>query len=233
MAVIEEGNSEVRSSKLKMGLSSNYKSEELGVDTAVSKLLQPPNPPSSSSSPSFHVLFESCCLKTKQLKSIRKRFQFPRGTVTRLPHPNEKACTFAHVKVCFYEVAFSCGLRFPIHPFIMSLLSSLNLAPGQLVPNAWRTIISCMLIWVFVYEGDMISLNEFLHLYRLKPSTHYGYYELLPWNRNSRIVSGLPSSFYDWKSRYFFISGSRWKAMSDDLWRSHLLVLFFKLFSKM
>ena len=195
MAVIEKGDFGVRSSELEMGLSSNYESEELGVDTVVSKLLKTPNAPLSSSLPPFHALFESCCLKMTQLKSIRKRFQFPRGTVARLPRPNENACNFAHSKVCFYEAAFSCGLCFPIHPFIMSLLSALNHALGQLIPNAWRTIISCMSIWVSIHEGNMISLNEFLHLYRLKLSTHYGYYELLPWNRNSRIVSGflLPS----------------------------------------
>ena len=49
----------------------------------------------------------------------------------------------------------------------------------------------------------MITLNEFLYLYHLIPSTHYGYFELLPWDRKSRVVSGFPSSFRDWKSRYF------------------------------
>jgi len=53
-------------------------------------------------------------------------------------------------------------------------------------------------------DGEMITLNEFLFLYRLKASTHYGYFELLPWTRKSRIVMGFPSSFHDWKSRYFF-----------------------------
>ena len=64
----------------------------------------------------------------------------------------------------------------------------------------------------------MITLNEFLHLYRLKASTHYGYFEHLPWNRESRIIRNFPTSFRDWKSRYFFISGSRWETMFDDLW---------------
>ena len=64
----------------------------------------------------------------------------------------------------------------------------------------------------------MITLNEFLHLYCLKPSTHHGYFELLPWDRKYRVVYGFPSSFRDWKSRYFFIFGTRWKTMSDDFW---------------
>jgi len=185
-------------------------------------------PPSSSkpsssskvplSSIPFHALFESCLLESRHLKSIRKRFQFPEGVSIRLPHPSEKACTFAHGEVSFYEATFSCGLRFLLHPFIMQLLSALNVAPGQLVPNTWRTIIGCMSIWVSVHDRDMITLNEFLYLYSLKPSTHYGYFELLPWNRESRIVCVFPTSFRDWKSRYFFISRSGWETMSDDLW---------------
>jgi len=102
-------------------------------------------------------------LENKHLKSIRKRFQFPCGVVTRLPRSNEKAYAFAHGEVSFYKPAFLCGLHFPVHPFIMTLLSALNVTSGQLVPNAWRTIISYMSIWVSVHDRDMITLNEILH----------------------------------------------------------------------
>ena len=73
-----------------------------------------------------------------------------------------------------------------------------------------------MSIWVSSCDGDMITLNEFLHLYLLKASTCYGYFELLPWDRKSRIVKGFPSSFRDWKSLYFFISGVGWEIVYDD-----------------
>ena len=65
-------------------------------------------------------------------------------------------------------------------------------------------------------DKEMLTLNEFLFLYRLKVSTYYGYFELLPWDKKSRIVRGFPSSFCDWKSRYFFISGTDWESLSDD-----------------
>ena len=74
-----------------------------------------------------------------------------------------------------------------------------------------------MSIWVSIRDGDMITLNEFLYLYRLKPFTHYRYFEHLPWNRESRIVRNFPTSFHDWKLRYFFASGSRWETITDDL----------------
>ena len=64
----------------------------------------------------------------------------------------------------------------------------------------------------------MITLNEFNHLYRLKESKEFGYYEFVPWDRSSRLVVDLPSSFYYWKSRYFFVSGDGWETLSDDFW---------------
>ena len=36
-----------------------------------------------------------------------------------------------------------------------------------------------MLIWASIHDRDMITLNEFLYLYHLKPSIHYEYFELL------------------------------------------------------
>ena len=41
----------------------------------------------------------------------------------------------------------------------------------------------------------MIMLDEFVHLYHLKESKEYEYYELVPWVSKARIVTDLPSSF--------------------------------------
>lgn len=170
---IEYRADDVRSSELETGLSSSAETLSKIVDTAVSQL------PSSSSSCPLHALSKSCSLKESHLKGFRKRFQFPKGTSVRLPRLGEKSCKFAHGEVCLYETNFLCGLRFPVHLFIMHLLNEFQIGPGQLVPNAWRTIISCMSIWVSACDEKMITLNEFLFLYHLKASTHYGYFELL------------------------------------------------------
>ena len=117
------------SSDLERGASSNIGGEGTRVDTAI---FAP-----SSSQPSvpavvraFHALKEKCSLKIEVFSKFKDRFQFLEGTSTRLPRKDERVCTFAHGEVCFYEAAFSCGLRFPVHPFIMRLLHHLNLALG-------------------------------------------------------------------------------------------------------
>ena len=67
-----------------------------------------------------------------------------------------------------------------------------------------------------VTKGDMIELDKFVHLYRLKESKEYRYYELMPWVRKARIVIDLPLSFRYWKSRFFFVFGDGWETLSDD-----------------
>ena len=64
----------------------------------------------------------------------------------------------------------------------------------------------------------MITLNEFVHLYLLKDSKEFGYYELVPWDRRSWLIVDLPSSFRYWKSRYFFVLGNGWETFSNDFW---------------
>ena len=70
--------------------------------------------------------------------------------------------------------------------------------------------------WTTIADGDMITLNEFIHLYHLKESKEFGYYERVPWDRKSRLDIDLPSSFRYWKSRYFFVLGDGWETLSDD-----------------
>ena len=97
--------------------------------------------------------------------------------------------------MCFYEAAFLSGHRFPVHPFIMELLGHFNITPGQLMPNSWRIVISCMGIWLVATDGDMVKVDEFTNLYHLKESKEYRYYELVPWTREVMIVRDLPSLF--------------------------------------
>ena len=68
---------------------------------------------------------------------------------------------------------------------------------------------------MIVTEGDMMRLDKFVHLYRLKEPKEFGKYELVPWDRKVRLIVNLLSSFRYWKSRYFVSSGD-WETPSDD-----------------
>ena len=115
----ENMGSELGSSGQERGSSSGVVVDRAVKDTSTS--VPPPLSilPSTSATPRpFHALKEKCTLKVDVFNKLRDRFQFPNETRARLPKKGKKACAFAHGEVYFYEVAFSCGLRFPVHLLI-------------------------------------------------------------------------------------------------------------------
>ena len=159
-----------------------------------------------------------CGLDGETLSRFKGRFQFPDRVRVCLPYEEEQACHFFLGEVCFYEAAFLCGLRFPIHPFIMELLGHFGIAPKQLMPNSWRIVVNCMGIWLAAMDRDMIKVDGLIYMYRLKESKEHGYYELVPWKRRTRIVRDLPSSFRYWKSQFFFVFGDDWETPFNEVW---------------
>ena len=176
--------SKVRSSELEIGLSSSDKPVEGDTAVFVSYEVR-----------AFHALEEVCGLDDETLSRFKDKFLFPDKVKVHLPCEEERACHLFPRKVCFYKATFLCRLRLPVHPFIMELLDHFGIAPGQLIPNSWRIVVSGMGIWLAATDRDMIKVNELVYLYRLKESNEHRYYELLPWERRTRIVWDLPSSF--------------------------------------
>ena len=150
--------SEVRSNELETRLSSS--SDPVEVDTAVS---------TPREVRAFHALEEMCGLDVDTMGRFKDRFQFLEWVRVCRPNDEDRACHFFLGKVCFYEAAFTCGLRLPVHPFIMELLDHFSIAPRQLMPNSWKIVINYMEIWLAA-NGDMIKVGELVYLYRLKES---------------------------------------------------------------
>jgi hypothetical protein len=98
---------------------------------------------------------------------IRCRYQIPDDVVLRIPDSDERACCPKYEgDVAFYEADLRAGLRFPMQPFMRDLLDYLSLAPGQVAPNGWRTIISCMVMWrVNSNRQEDLTVDEFLFCY--------------------------------------------------------------------
>ena len=101
------------------------------------------------------------------LKRIRDRYQIPDDVVLRILDLDERACSSKYDDVAFYKADFNVGLRFPLQPFMRELLDRLCLLPSQLTPNAWRTAISCMVLWRVCSKGaDSLTVDEFLYCYK-------------------------------------------------------------------
>ena len=79
-------------------------------------------------------------------------------------------------------------------------------------------MVSYMGIWLAATNGGMLKVDELVYLYYLKKSKEHGYYELVPWERRTKIIKGLPLSFRYWKSRFFFVSRDDFETLSGEVW---------------
>ena len=111
--------------------------------------------------------------------------------------------------VCFFEVAFDNGLRFPLHPFIRGVLQYFNVCPSQLSPNCWGILVGLLVF--FRDKGFGVpSIALFLDLFSLKETVE----GFLYFSRRASVplvISDLPSSHRLWKERYFFVRGRKWE----------------------
>ena len=103
--------SEVRSSELEIGLSSNDGLVEAGDDTAVSTL---------GEAKAFHTLDEVCGLDADTLSRFKDRFQFPNRDRVRLPSEKELTCHFFPGKDASTRLLFCVVLGFPSTPLSWS-----------------------------------------------------------------------------------------------------------------
>ena len=116
--------------------------------------------------------------------------------------------------VCFFEVAFDNGLRFPLHPFIKQVLQHFHICPSQLAPNGWGILVGLL---VFFRDRGLGVPNVALLLHLFNPTATAEGFIYFPRRPGAPLViSDLPSSHRTWKVRYFFVSGSNWEYNSLD-----------------
>ena len=111
--------------------------------------------------------------------------------------------------VCFFEVAFDNGLRFPLHPFIKGVLQHFNVCPSQLAPNGWGILVGML---VFFKDRGLGVPSIALLLYLFSPKeTSEGFLYFSRRSGAPLVISDLPSSHRLWKGCYFFVSGHNWE----------------------
>jgi hypothetical protein len=141
------------------------------------------------------------------------RYQIPDDVVLRILDPNEKAyCPKFEGDVAFYEVDFQASVRFPLQPFVRDLLDFLSLALGQVAPNGWRTVISCMVMWRVNSNGrEDLTVDEFLFCYEpCQIAASLDFWTFKHRDTDTRIIQGLPLSNRTWKDRNIFVCGDNW-----------------------
>ena len=111
--------------------------------------------------------------------------------------------------VCFFEAAFENDLRFPLHPFIKSVLQHFNVCPSQLSPNFWGFLVG--LLVVYRDKGlEVPSIALLPDFFSVKEAA-FGFLYISKRTNAKLIILDLLSSHKHRKDRYFFVSGRNWE----------------------
>jgi hypothetical protein len=71
-------------------------------------------------------------------------------------------------EVYLYKTMFKVGFQLPFLPVVQELLHYLDLAPHQIMPNAWRVLHDCMVLWPLALGKEhQLIVSELLHLHRV------------------------------------------------------------------
>lgn len=69
--------------------------------------------------------------------------------------------------VALNSAIFQAGLRLPIPKVIRKFLSSWGIAPTQLCPNGWRTMIATLILWDRLGNLEL-TVEQFNSLFTFK-----------------------------------------------------------------
>ena len=146
--------------------------------------------------------------------TFAKRYRPPSGVRVWSPDSLTFYVVSVPKMVCFFEVAFENGLRFPLHPFIKGVLQHFSVCPSQLAPNGWGILVG--LLAFFRDKGlGVPSIALLLYLFTPKETSEgFLYFSRRP--GSPLVISDLPSSHRSWKGRYFFVSDRSWEYDLSD-----------------
>ena len=137
--------------------------------------------------------------------TFAERYRPPPGVRVWTPDVLTFYVAFVPGMVCFFEVAFDNGLRFPLHPFMKGVLQHFNVCPSQLAPNGWGILVGLL---AFFRDKGLGVPNVALLLYLFSPKeTIEGFLYFSRRPGAPLVISELPSSHRSWNGRYFFVSG--------------------------
>ena len=146
-------------------------------------------------------------MSDKIFKELCVRYQIPEHIPIHLPYENEKCYTRRTENIGMYDAMFVAGLRLPLTALHRQLVDYLGLSVSQIAPNALRTFIGAEILWGSLSGGNrQLTLDEFFYCYRPHHiSSSKGTYHFSIKEKDLKLVSDMPDSNRNWKSRFFFV----------------------------
>ena len=145
-------------------------------------------------------------------------YQIPEHILIHLPKENEKCYSGRTTDVGMYDTMFAAGLRFPLTALHRQLVNFLGLFVSQIALNTWRTFIGAEILWGSLSGGNrQLTLDEFFYCYRPHHiSSSKGTYHFSVREKDLKLVSDMPDSNRNWKSKYFFVEGTDWVCHKEE-----------------
>ncbi|KAL5563464.1 hypothetical protein UlMin_033211 [Ulmus minor] len=165
---------------------------------------------------------------TEDIRLWRYLYGIPPSVEVRVPTAHERVDWVVPGWVAVYELMLKDGMRFPIPRLLRDVCDHYEIAPSQLMPNAWRVLMS--LESLSVRNGVDCELGEVLFSYYLKEhDKDKGRFKLIARVGRAPIVTCLRTNDRGWKDRFIFVRGDlvwgprgpggvsgHWKATSRD-----------------
>ena len=156
-------------------------------------------------------------MSDKIFKELRTQYQILKH-IPILPRENERCYLRRTADIGMYDTMFVAGLGLPMTTLHRQLDDFLGLFVSQIAPNAWRTFIGAEILWESLSGGNhQLTLDEFFYCYRPHHITSSkGTYHFTVREKDLKLVSDMPDSNRNWKSRYFFVEGTDWVCRQEE-----------------
>ena len=140
------------------------------------------------------------------LGKLRYLYKIPKFVEIRALEAHERVDWVVPDWVALYEIVFRDGMRLSIPKLVRDVLDHYEITPGQLMPNAWRILMSleCLSMWHVV----ICEIDEVLYSYYLKEhDTNKGQYHLIVRKDHVPLITCLRSNNHKQKDKYLFVRG--------------------------
>ncbi|KAK3038250.1 hypothetical protein RJ639_030859 [Escallonia herrerae] len=99
----------------------------------------------------------------ESIVELLEEIPLPPPFSARVPALQEPANYVTDLETSVYEGQIRSGYRVLTHPFAVAFFNHYKMAPGQLVPNGWRKLVS--LIYLVQTSGYLVTVDDFMRLY--------------------------------------------------------------------
>ncbi|KAF5945843.1 hypothetical protein HYC85_016071 [Camellia sinensis] len=179
--------------------------EPVGQSQA-SALIVAPRPISQVEPDQWHTKADKSTITAADLEAIREKYQIPAEVELLLPTSRERPSDAKPGEFSLYEEALKGGLRLPLPQVVVDVLNRLEVAPRQLMPNAWKILLACASAWPKANGGEAMAVDEFFSCY--KASGQQETWVTLQAVMGRGLVAGLPTSIKGWQPRWFYVSAN-------------------------